>query len=164
MIASSSARQERGISRAGSSNGKISCPTSKDLHPTALRSKISQEVSRGAFSQEVKRGAFSLSFLARASNDVERKKAEDRKNSEEEDDELSLGKLPDQSERLKGSPVMKLCQEEWQPRFIYMTGIAICSSVRNSFLNVFVFPADDLLIAIPGSDDISDRIPLVRSC
>ena len=58
---------------------------------------------------------FSMSFVSRA--------AEDRRNGNESNDELSLGKLPDRNERVKESPAMKLCQEEWQPRFILITGL-----------------------------------------
>ncbi len=116
MIASSSTRHDRGISGANSSNGTKNFRISREVQSSSFHSKGSQDA---------KRSAFSMSFLARASNDLERKKVEDRKSSDESNDELSLGKLPDQSERLKESPVMKLCQEEWQPRFIYMTGIAL---------------------------------------
>jgi hypothetical protein len=58
------------------------------------------------------------SFLSRDSNEIERRK-DDKDLS---NDELSLGKIPDQHEILKASPVMKLCQEEWQPRCISLTG------------------------------------------
>jgi hypothetical protein len=118
MIASSSARHERGNLGVSSPHGTKTSRTSKEVHGASLHSKGSQDI---------KRGAFSMSFLSRASNDLERKKAEDRRNSDEFNDELSLGKLPDQSERLKESPAMKLCQEEWQPRFILITGIDIFS-------------------------------------
>ena len=121
MIASSSARHERGNLGLNPTNGTKNSRTSRDsreFHAASVNSKGSQDV---------KRGAFSMSFLSRASDDLERKKAEDRKNSDELNDELSLGKLPDQTERLKESPAMKLCQEEWQPRFILITGIAMAS-------------------------------------
>jgi hypothetical protein len=121
MIASSSARHERGTLSSSTTNGTKNSRTSREFHSASLHSKGSQDI---------KRSAFSMSFLSRASNDLERKKAEDRRNSDELNDELSLGKLPDQTERLKESPAMKLCQEEWQPRFILITGAATFSFHR----------------------------------
>ena len=105
-------------------------------------SRTSREVNSGSFqsrygvlppSADARKSHFSLSFLSRNSNDNERKKQEERKNSDELNDELSLGKLPDQNERLKDSLVMKLCQEEWQPRFIMVTGgLSICKKMLSA--------------------------------
>ena len=59
-------------------------------------------------------------------------------------DELTLGQLPPEAERIKCDDVFKLCQGEWQPRILLMT-------------------ANDLIIAYPGKNQISDKIPLVPS-
>jgi hypothetical protein len=60
--------------------------------------------------------------------------------------ELSLGRLPPKSERLKdsdGLKISKLCGDsDWQPRFVAIT-------------------AERIIIAHPGHDEISDQIPLV---
>jgi hypothetical protein len=62
----------------------------------------------------------------------------------DEFDGLTLGKLPAQHERVKSALVMKLCQDgEWQPRIIILT-------------------SDLLIIALPDSNNISDKLPLVR--
>jgi hypothetical protein len=114
MIASSSARYERGNLGINTVNGAKNYRISKEYHPASFSSKGSQEL---------RKSVFSMSFVSRTSNDLDRNQAEDRRKSDESTDELSLGKLPDQSERLKESPAMKLCQEEWQPRFIFITGI-----------------------------------------
>jgi hypothetical protein len=58
-------------------------------------------------------------------------------------DELTLGQIPPESERIKCDDVLKLCQGEWQTRTLLLT-------------------KDDLIIAYPGSRQISDKIPLVR--
>ncbi len=62
------------------------------------------------------------------------------------EDELSLGRLPPKSERLKdseGLKIAKLCGDtDWQPRFLAIT-------------------AERIIIAHPGHDEISDQIPLV---
>jgi hypothetical protein len=58
-------------------------------------------------------------------------------------DELTLGQLPPECERIKCEDVLKLCQGEWQTRTLLLT-------------------KDDLIIAYPGSRQISDKIPLVR--
>ncbi len=61
-------------------------------------------------------------------------------------DDMSLGKVPPKSERLKdseGLKISKLCGEtDWQPRFLAIT-------------------ATDIIIAHPGHEEISDKIPLV---
>ena len=59
------------------------------------------------------------------------------------DADLTLGELPPPCERLKEADVLKLC-DEWQPRFLVLT----CS---------------DLMITLPQSQEISDKIPLVLS-
>jgi hypothetical protein len=62
------------------------------------------------------------------------------------ENELSLGRLPPKSERLKdseGLKIAKLCGDtDWQPRFLAIT-------------------AERIIIAHPGHDEISDQIPLV---
>jgi hypothetical protein len=62
------------------------------------------------------------------------------------DNDMSLGKIPPKSEWLKdseGLQISKLCGEsDWQPRFLAIT-------------------SDRIIIAHPGQDEISDRIPLV---
>jgi hypothetical protein len=55
---------------------------------------------------------------------------------------LTLGQLPPVTERLKSDDVMKLCQDEWQPRRLVLTAL-------------------DLVLTQIDSDSISDRIPLV---
>ena len=39
-----------------------------------------------------------------------------------DDDRFTLGKLPAQTERLRESNVKKMCEEEWQPRLLILTG------------------------------------------
>ncbi len=58
------------------------------------------------------------------------------------DADLTLGELPPPSERLKEAEVLKLC-DQWQPRFLVLT-------------------SSDLMITLPQSQEISDKIPLVR--
>ena len=62
------------------------------------------------------------------------------------ENDMSLGKIPPKSERLKdseGLQISKLCGEsDWQPRFLVIT-------------------SDRIVIAHPGQDEISDQIPLV---
>ena len=64
-------------------------------------------------------------------------------------DEISLGKLPEASERLKsseGEQVLKMCSDsEWHPRVIVAT-------------------KETLMVAHPGSSEIADQIPLVSPC
>ncbi len=58
-------------------------------------------------------------------------------------DGLTLGKVPPLSDRMKSDAVTKLCQDgEWQPRVIILT-------------------TNDLIVSLPNSSDISDKIPLV---
>jgi hypothetical protein len=116
MIASSTARYERGNLGVNTTSGAKNKQNFKEINAASFSSKGSQVF---------RKSVFSMSFVSRTSNEFERKKAEDRRNSDESNDELSLGKLPDQTERLKESPAMKLCQEEWQLRFIVITGAAI---------------------------------------
>ena len=62
------------------------------------------------------------------------------------ENDMTLGKVPPKSERLKdseGLKISKLCGEsDWQPRFLAIT-------------------ADRIIIAHPGQDEIADQIPLV---
>ena len=106
MISSLSSRHER------VNIGNKAHRTSLDLASASLNSKIGQEGK--------KKVSKSPSFNSRESAEIERRRADDKSLST---DELSLGKLPDQSEILKASTVMKLCQEEWQPRCICLTGM-----------------------------------------
>jgi hypothetical protein len=62
---------------------------------------------------------------------------------EEYFDDLTLGELPPQSERVNESSVFKLCQGDWQERWLVLT-------------------SRELVIAFPGSEFISDKIPLVK--
>ena len=100
------------------------------LHSSSLKngrnsnsSSFQHRYSGGSL--EGKRNHFSTSMVLRQSNSIdnERRKQEEKKS----EDELSLGKLPDQNERIKEGFVMKLCQEEWQPRFIVVTGLQTTS-------------------------------------
>ena len=56
--------------------------------------------------------------------------------------DLTLGPLPPVEAHLKSGYLGKLCQEEWQPRFLVVT-------------------TEHLVIALPGNNSIADRIPLV---
>jgi hypothetical protein len=104
MIASSlSSRPERGNSIT---NGNRLHRASLEIASVSLATKVGLEGKRRV-------------SMSRDSVDMDRRKADDKSSS---NDELSLGKLPDQSEIIKASSVMKLCQEEWQPRCIYLTG------------------------------------------
>jgi hypothetical protein len=77
--------------------------------------------------------------------------ADKRENSIDESnltlDDISLGRLPPASERVKSSDgelVLKMCNDsEWHRRMIVATN-------------------ETLMVAHPGKDDIADQIPLVR--
>jgi hypothetical protein len=59
-------------------------------------------------------------------------------------DGLPLGRIPPQSNRMKSDVFRKLCQDgEWRPRIIILT-------------------SNDLIVSLPSSSDVSDKIPLVR--
>ena len=150
MIASSlSSRPERGNSIT---NGNRLHRASLEIASVSLATKVGLEGKRRV-------------SMSRDSVDMDRRKADDKSSS---NDELSLGKLPDQSEILKASSVMKLCQEEWQPRCIYLTGkLDLLDKLRTQTLisdkiHCDLMPAGAILIAVPDSEDVSDRIPLVR--
>ena len=56
--------------------------------------------------------------------------------------DLTLGVLPPSDQRLKAEKVMKLCQDEWRSRFLVLT-------------------SKELMLTLPESEQISDKIPLV---
>ena len=58
--------------------------------------------------------------------------------------DLTLGILPPPEQRLKADQVMKLCQDEWRSRYLVLT-------------------AQELVLTLPGSEQISDKIPLVSA-
>ena len=93
---------------------------SRDTNSGSFQSKYT---SVAHFSSGM-RSNFSASTVSRGTNSIENdhRKQDDRRSSEQEHDDLSLGKLPDQSERIQEGVVMKLCQDEWQRRFIVVTG------------------------------------------
>ncbi len=58
--------------------------------------------------------------------------------------DLTHGVLPPEELRLKADEVLKLCQDEWKSRHLVLT-------------------AQELMLTLPGSEKISDKIPLVTS-
>ncbi len=56
--------------------------------------------------------------------------------------DLGHGVLPPLELRLKADEVLKLCQDEWKSRYLVLT-------------------AHELMLTLPGSEKISDKIPLV---
>jgi hypothetical protein len=123
-------------------NAPASYATTNGINPYRTRMDSHAADHNSEFSYELK---ISMSF-ASIDGEHEKRKTEGRKISVISVniiDGLSLGKLPVQSERLKESLAMKLCQEEWQPRSIMLTGIAMFFS--GSFCFCFCFSCDPSL-------------------
>ena len=95
-----------------------------------------QEIPNGQkhFRQAVSGAMSKMKIMSALANSIESKDLRDQ---------LTLGQLPPEAERLKYEDVSKLCQGEWQPRILLLT-------------------ANDLIISYPGKNQISDKIPLVR--
>ena len=61
----------------------------------------------------------------------------------DEDEDFALGKLPAKEEHICSQALGMLCQGEWQPRLL-------------------VLSSEFAMICLVGSDDILDKVPLVR--